>query len=871
MIRKITILAIALVLSIASLLVGETGQYYFQFKVQSLEEMNLLSKAISIDNVKGDTVYAYANDKQFEKFKTLGYAYKILPNPGDLIVPEMAKSLKDVAAWDVYPTYEQYVTMMNNFAANYPSICTIQNIGGTVQGRSMLVAKISDNVNTEEDEPEVLYASSIHGDETTGYVTMLRLIDTLLTSYGTNPRITNMIDNMEIYICPLHNPDGTYHGGNASVSGAWRGNANGVDMNRNFPDPADGPHPDGNAWQVETQAMMNFASNHNFVISANFHGGVEVLNYPWDTWSRLHPDDSWWQHVCRDYADTVHLYAPSGYLDYLNNGITNGYAWYRITGGRQDYMTYFRHGRELTIEISDVKLVPASQLPAHWNYNRISLLNWLQESLYGVRGIVTSASTGLPLGVFITVVSHDADSSQIYNDPDIGDYHRMLATGTYSLKFEAPGYVTQTISGIVVTHKNATVVNVQMQPNSPYPVLQFQSHNAPALIVPGGGASMNVTLLNNGGNNATSAVGVLTTADSYITVTQNTSAYPTIAAFGGVGTSLSAYSFTVSPSCPSSHQVDFRLHLTASGGYADSVQFSLTVGLPIDNFESGGFLSYPWQMGGTLPWVVVNTGAYEGAYAARSGAITHSQTSKLSIAVQVSSPGTLSFYYKVSSEASWDALKFSIDGVKKNEWSGEVAWTQTSYAIAAGTHTFLWSYEKDGSMSSGADKAWIDLVSFPPMNSPLDITTQTLPDGKAGVAYSQQLNAVGGKAPYTWSDLNGDLGSTGLTLSSSGLLSGTPTTPGQIDFTARAQDQQSSSADKAFSFYILMCGDADGDAMVNITDATYLINYIFGGGSEPNPLAAGDVDCNGMINISDAVYLITYIFSGGPQPCNACK
>jgi hypothetical protein len=68
-----------------------------------------------------------------------------------------------------------------------------------------------------------------------------------------------------------------------------------------------------------------------------------------------------------------------------------------------------------------------------------------------------------------------------------------------------------------------------------------------------------------------------------------------------------------------------------------------------------------------------------------------------------------------------------------------------------------------------------------------------------------------------------------------------------------------------------LCGDADANNMVNISDAVYLIAYIFSGGPAPNPLEAGDVDCNDMVNISDAVYLIAYIFSGGPAPCAACK
>jgi hypothetical protein len=67
---------------------------------------------------------------------------------------------------------------------------------------------------------------------------------------------------------------------------------------------------------------------------------------------------------------------------------------------------------------------------------------------------------------------------------------------------------------------------------------------------------------------------------------------------------------------------------------------------------------------------------------------------------------------------------------------------------------------------------------------------------------------------------------------------------------------------------LAQCGDVDGNGIVNVSDAVYLISYIFGGGPPPDPLLTGDVDCNGIVNISDAVYMITYIFGGGPEPCD---
>jgi len=433
--------------------INARGEVYFSFNISDRNEIGALTKIISIDDVKGNTVYAYANSKEFNAFRQLGYDFKALTAPSLMFEAAMSNNPDQVLGWDYYPTYSAYESIMSQFAADHPDLARLITIGTLPSGRKLLAIKISDNPDVPENEPEFLYTSSIHGDETTGYPMMLHLIDYLLTNYGTDDRITDFVNNMEIYICPLANPDGTYHGGNTSVNGAIRYNANNVDLNRNYPDPEpldpgnpnyDHMHPDGLAWQNETVAFMDFASQHHFTMAANFHGGVEVVNYPWDTWAKLTADNNWWVYVSREYADTVHVNAPNGYMTYLNNGITNGYAWYRITGGRQDYMNYFKHCREVTIEISDTKLVPASQLIPHWNYNYHSLLNFMNESLYGLHGIVTDTVTGLPLEAKIFITNFDKDSSHVYTDPAVGDYHRLLKAGTYNVTFSAPGYISKT-------------------------------------------------------------------------------------------------------------------------------------------------------------------------------------------------------------------------------------------------------------------------------------------------------------------------------------------------------------------------------------------------------------------------------------------
>jgi murein tripeptide amidase MpaA len=456
-------------------------EVYFSFDASSRELIRELTDVISIDNVEGMKVYAYANENEFDEFLSYNLAFTILPKPGELIIPEMSDNIDDITDWNIYPTYDAYVNMMTQYAANYPSICKLIDAGNTVQGRKILLVKISDNVNVREAEPQLLYTSTIHGDETTGYVLMLRLIDSLLTSYGTNSRITNIIDNAEIWINPDANPDGTYHGGNNTVNGSTRYNANGYDLNRNFPDPVYGVNSNQ---QQEVAVFRNLAQQNNFVLCANFHGGTEVVNYPWDTWTNgypdyvSHPDESWYQFISHLYADTCQAHAPSNYMNGYDDGTTNGGDWYVIHGGRQDYMNWFMNSREVTIEISDTKLLPASQLPAHWEYNKRSFLNYIESILYGVRGIVSDTADH-PLNSLVKVLNHDTLHSEIRTDSLNGNYHRMLAPGIYSFNFSADGYFPQTINNVVVNNFQATILNVQLIPNFiPVELISFSAEVA---------------------------------------------------------------------------------------------------------------------------------------------------------------------------------------------------------------------------------------------------------------------------------------------------------------------------------------------------------------------------------------------------------
>jgi hypothetical protein len=351
---------------------------------------------------------------------------------------------------------------MQSFATTYPSLCRLDTIGISIYGKLVLALKISDNVQTDEPEPEVFYSSSIHGDELGGFILMLRLADSLLATYSTSSRIKNMVDDLEIWINPLANPDGTYRTGN-TISSPTRYNANFVDLNRNFPDPQDLSIVP----EKENVDMMKFMRKHRFVISANFHGGAEVVNYPWDRWySKYHADDSWFNSISRAYADTVHKYSATGYLTGIypgDNGVTRGADWYVIYGGRQDFITWELQGREVTIELDKIKTTPAAQLGLLWIYNRRSLLDYLENARYGIHGLVRDDETLVPVAAKVFIYGHDKDSSHVYSDTLTGRFTRLLSPGSWNITFTAKGYRDTTVKNIQVLARQRTDITVNMK------------------------------------------------------------------------------------------------------------------------------------------------------------------------------------------------------------------------------------------------------------------------------------------------------------------------------------------------------------------------------------------------------------------------
>jgi len=438
-------------------IISEKGQAEVKIPNPGPTETDRITRIFSISTATGKNLHIFLSPLTVEQFISEKIDYQIITRDESKGITTAA-TLAEAMEWESYPTYSQYDSIMRHFAAAYPSLCRLDTIGTSIKGKLILALKISDNCTIDESEPESFYTSSIHGNETAGFILMLRLADYLLTNYNTSERIKKLVDNIEIWINPLANPDGTYKDGNVIISPV-RNNANGYDLNRNFPDPL----ISGSVIQKETTEMMIFLESHMFTLSANFHSGSEVVNYPWDRWSNPHADNEWFYLISREWADTVHKYSRKGYMDFLDNGVTNGYDWYPVYGGRQDYVTYSLYGREVTVELDTNYVTPVGDLADLWEYNRRSILGYLENLFYGIQGVVLDATDDKPVKSMIFIEGHDMDNSHIFSDSLTGVFTRLIVPGLYDLKFAADGYRDTIIKNVQVFTLEATNLTVKMR------------------------------------------------------------------------------------------------------------------------------------------------------------------------------------------------------------------------------------------------------------------------------------------------------------------------------------------------------------------------------------------------------------------------
>ena len=251
-----------------------------------------------------------------------------------------------------YLTFAEVVTELDNMRALYPNLITVrQAIGNSLEARQIWMVKISDNPDADESEQEILYTGLHHAREPQSMTTVIYFMWYMLENYGTDPTVTNLVDNRELFFVPVVNPDGYVYNQqtNPNGGGMWRKNRRnngngtfGVDLNRNYGyqwgynNSGSSPTPSSETYrgtaafsEPETQVMRNFALGRQFRMANNYHSYGNYLIFPWG-------------YIANFYTPDHSVYVAWGQdMTQFNNysdGTANQTVGYTVNGEANDWL-----------------------------------------------------------------------------------------------------------------------------------------------------------------------------------------------------------------------------------------------------------------------------------------------------------------------------------------------------------------------------------------------------------------------------------------------------------------------------------------------------------------------------------------------------
>ncbi len=384
-------------------------------------------------------VRLYVNEQQETTLQNMGYRVYREETPAPIVA---------------YPTISEVYASMNAVVASHPDIARIEQIGSSVQGRELYAVVVSDNVNDDEAEPEIRITGNIHGDEKTAGMSVLNFLEVLTDNYGTSDMCTYVVDNSELWVICVLNPDGY-------VSND-RYNANSVDLNRDFSymNPSSywqGPESVAirdltmQSWPAQNNYINNFATG------LSFHSGAECFNAVWNYSTSATIQDL--EFVTAQ--GNAYVNHPS-IIDYYGSYILwiPGASWYATEGDVNDW-SYGEVGTvDHTIEVSEIKSDP--DWPGIANANYMPMLEFCITSTYGIYGTVLDGA-GNPLDALIEVEKTDGfDSTALRfcrTDVADGGYSKPTVPGTFNVVATVAGIGSQSQNGVVVGSEEMIPVN----------------------------------------------------------------------------------------------------------------------------------------------------------------------------------------------------------------------------------------------------------------------------------------------------------------------------------------------------------------------------------------------------------------------------
>ena len=280
-------------------------------------ERDILVPGMDVCSGGAGYVDVIASARELNGLQELGYRIEVLAEDAGAGIALLPPDL------GLYHTYQEMVDELKARETKYPALCKLYDVGDTWESRDMWCLKISDNPTQEEQEPRLFIVGDHHARELMTVEIPLWFAKVLLEGYETNPDIKYYVDNYEIYVMPMANPDGHVYVENHSEGSPnywWRKNRRdngggiyGVDINRNYSykwgydNRGSSPTPSSETYrgpaafsEPETTAIRNLMKSVNFMFALDYHsyGEYIIIPYGYDTIERApNPERSYFLEI----------------------------------------------------------------------------------------------------------------------------------------------------------------------------------------------------------------------------------------------------------------------------------------------------------------------------------------------------------------------------------------------------------------------------------------------------------------------------------------------------------------------------------------------------------------------------------------------
>lgn len=885
-----SLLVIFLVISVSSdLFAAGDATRLVRIQVTSKAEAELLPRNLDIPGYKlGEWVDAVVTDEQITDLTSRGLFVQLLHKDVNVLLRESA---------EYYPTWLEYQAELHAIVNNHPSICTMDTIGYSYELRPIQVVKLSDNVEVDEDEPEVLFDGLTHAREWPGLVVTMFILDSLTSAYGTNPGVTAVVDAREIFFIPCINPDGYVYTHDEGHD--WRKTRRpypewgtiGTDINRNYGGSTNGnpkgewgttigsvTHNPGDATycgpiafsEIETRNKRDFIIERDFCAGISYHTYSELVIWPWGYYYDTPPNSAYLTDLGEGIAALI---TQEDYTGTYDPGQSVGL--YPTTGDATDWGYGYCHyvkGADFpcfTVEIGQNYQPPTSHLPQICRENFDGAWYLLMEA-GDIRADLTprvippivdelGSSTSGDYTVQWTEVNSAANPTawQIDEMTDL-DLTTEDVEGSTD-RWDLGGFSTSTSRAHSGTHSFKSTYDDEVADGlttlHPYYVQDGDSLTFWTwydIEIDGDGFGWDFGYVEVSTDGRLFDILEMYTGNSGGWVRQAFSLedYVGESVFFRFRYTTDSYSLEEGYYIDDVYPTPFFSTITTLSSTETNTYYDITGQAPGSYYYRvrGNNTEWGWCDYSTIePMTVINENAGN-----LTGVVTDSVSGDplsgvlvelLDGSTIVSSDVTVGGNYVIAGiDAGFYDLRATADGFQVKTITGievQAQQVETVNIVLAPSWGNIEGVVTCAFTSDVVVGATIEIKQF-------ETTVHVTETDSAGHYFAEMLMAgtydLVASHPDYWSTMF-----TGLTVEAGLTL--------EYDFTLNP---------------LAICGDVNGSTEVDIDDIVYIVGYIFMGGPAPDPVWTGDVNCSGGTDIDDAVYLISFIFAGGPAPCEGC-